>query len=156
SPSRAACFVRRSQGSGGPSDRCRTRPHRRHAKCPQRDRQRRSERHSMSYVEAEATPADIAMETEHRAKDILFKVGELLRRGAELHARYSSIQAQDVRSPDLPPLQTAMDDTNRLVGALGRLRTELLDGLPIILDARGQIDVVAEKLAKDASLVERV
>ena len=110
----------------------------------------------MSYVESESSPADLAAEAEQRAKDILYKVGELLRRQAEVHARFSKSQQQDPRSPDLAPLSDIIEEINRIVGALGRQRTELLDGLPIILDARGQLDIVAEQLARDAKLVERV
>lgn len=110
----------------------------------------------MSTIETDAAPAEIAEETEQRAKDILYKVGELLRRQAELHGRFSRLQAQDPRSPELASITETIEEMNRIVGALGRQRTELLDGLPIIFDARGQIDVIAEKLAKDAKMVERV
>jgi hypothetical protein len=110
----------------------------------------------MSYVESQSTPIDLAADVEQRAKDILYKVGELWRRQAELHGRFSRRQAQDPRSPELAPMSETIEEMNRIVGALGRQRTELLDGLPIIFDARGQIDVIAEKLARDAKLVERV
>ena len=110
----------------------------------------------MSYVEAEASPADLAAEAEQRAKDILYKVGELLRRQSELHGRFSRRQQEDPRAPELAQMTEALEEMNRVVGALGRQRTELLDGLPIIMDARGQLDIVAEKLARDAKLVERV
>ena len=110
----------------------------------------------MSYVETETSPADLAAEAEQRAKDILYKVGELLRRQAELHGRFSQRQQEDPRAPELASMTETLEEMNRVVGALGRQRTELLDGLPIIMDARGQLDIVAEKLARDAKLVERV
>ena len=110
----------------------------------------------MSYVETETSPADLAAEAEQRAKDILYKVGELLRRQAELHGRFSHRQQEDPRAPELASMTETLEEMNRVVGALGRQRTELLDGLPIIMDARGQLDIVAEKLARDAKLVERV
>lgn len=110
----------------------------------------------MSNIDDVQPPAELAGEAELRAKAILEKIGELQRKQAELHAQYSTIQELDPKSPQLEALSRLMDETGRIVGALARQRTELLDGMPIIVDAQGRICIVAETLAKDAKLVDRV
>jgi hypothetical protein len=110
----------------------------------------------MSDVEAVQSPADLAAEAEEKARRILDDIGGLQRKQAELHAQYSTIQELDPRSPQLEAISRVMDETARVVGALARQRTELLDGLPTIIDAQGRLCVVSEQLAKDARLVERV
>ena len=110
----------------------------------------------MSDVDAVQSPADLAAESEQKARRILDDIGGLQRKQAELHAQYSTIQELDPRSPQLEGLSRVMDETARVVGALARQRTELLDGLPTIVDAQGRLCVIAEQLAKDAKLVERV
>jgi len=111
----------------------------------------------MSDIDDVQSPAaGFAADAELRAREILDKMGELQRRQAELHAQYSTIQELDPKSAQLDALSRLIDESGRVVGALARQRTELLDGMPIIVDARGRMCVVAEKLAKDANLVERV
>ena len=102
------------------------------------------------------TTADLATETELTARRILDDIGGLQRKQAELHAHYSQVQELDPRSPQLESISRLMDETMRLVGSLARQRTELLDGLPIIFDAQGKLCIVADQLAKDARLVDRV
>ena len=110
----------------------------------------------MSYVDTEQSPGELAADAERKATDILYKVGELLRRQADLHGRFSKLQQIDPKSGDLATLSDAMDECVRVIGALGRQRTELLDGMPIIADAKGQIDALTERLANDAKLIDRV
>jgi len=100
--------------------------------------------------------AEIAVNTEIAARRILDDIGGLQRKQAELHAQFSQIQEIDPHAPQLEPLSRMMDETMRLVGALARQRTELLDGLPTITDAQGRLCVLSEKLVQDARLVERV
>ena len=102
------------------------------------------------------TPAELAANTEQAARRILDDIGGLQRKQAELHAQYSQIQELEPHAPQLEALTRMMDETMRLVGALARQRTELLDGLPTITDAQGRLCVVSEKLVQDAHLVERV
>ena len=110
----------------------------------------------MSNIDELQSPADLAAQTELRAKAILEKIGELQHKQAELHAQYSTIQELDPKSPHLDAMSRLIDETGRIVGALARQRTELFDGMPIIVDTQGRIGIVAETLAKDAKLVERV
>jgi hypothetical protein len=102
------------------------------------------------------TSAELAANTEQAARRILDDIGGLQRKQAELHAQYSQIQELEPHAPQLEALSRMMDETMRLVGALARQRTELLDGLPTITDAQGRLCVVSEKLVQDARLVERV
>jgi hypothetical protein len=102
------------------------------------------------------TPAEVAANAELMARRILDDIGGLQRKQAELHAHYSQVQELDPRSPQLEGISRVMDETMRVVGALARQRTELLDGLPIITDAQGRLRVVADQLAKDTKLVDRV
>ena len=111
----------------------------------------------MSNVDQVQSPAGLAADAELRAKEILDNMGELQRKQAELHAQYSTIQELDPKSTtQLEALSRMIDETGRVVGSLARQRTELLDGMPIIVDAQGRVCVVAAELAKDANLVERV
>jgi hypothetical protein len=102
------------------------------------------------------TPAEVAASAEETARRILDDIGGLQRKQAELHAHYSTVQELDPRSPQLEAVSRVMDETARMVGALARQRTELLDGLPVIVDAQGRLRVVTEQLSKDARLVDRV
>jgi len=102
------------------------------------------------------SPAEVAATAEDAARRILDDIGGLQRKQAELHAQYSTIQELDPRSPQLDGISRVMDETARVVGALARQRTELLDGLPTITDAQGRLCVVADQLVKDSRLVERV
>ena len=102
------------------------------------------------------SPTEVAANTEVAARRILDDIGGLQRKQAELHAHFSQIQELDPRSPQLEAISRVMDETMRLVGALARQRTELLDGLPTITDAQGRLCVVSERLVQDARLVERV
>src|SRR5258706_14045746 len=110
----------------------------------------------MSNVDVVQSPAGLAADAELRAKEILDKMGELQRKQAELHAQYSTIQELDPKPAQLDALSRMIDETGRVVGSLARQRTELLDGMPIIVDAQGRVCVVAAELAKDGNLVERV
>ncbi|MBI1209899.1 MAG: hypothetical protein GC190_00410 [Alphaproteobacteria bacterium] len=100
--------------------------------------------------------AEVAANAEQAARRILDDIGGLQRKQAELHSQYSAIQELDPRSPQLDGISRVMDETSRVVGALARQRTELLDGLPTITDAQGRLCVVADQLVKDSRLVERV
>lgn len=102
------------------------------------------------------TAAEVAASAEQTAGRILDDIGNLQRKQAELHAHYSQIQELEPHSPQLEGISRLMDETMRLVGALARQRTELLDGLPIIIDAQGRLRVVTDQLGKDARLVDRV
>jgi hypothetical protein len=102
------------------------------------------------------SPAEIAANAEDSARRILDDIGGLQRKQAELHAQYSAIQELDPRSPQLEALSRLIEETARIVGALARQRTELLDGLPAITDAQGRLCIVADRLAQDSRLVERV
>ena len=110
----------------------------------------------MTDVVTAQSPADLAVSTEQAARRILDDIGGLQRKQAALHAQYSQIQELDSHSPQLEGISRLMDETMRLVGALARQRTELLDGLPTITDAQGRLCVLSEKLVQDARLVERV
>jgi hypothetical protein len=110
----------------------------------------------MSDVETVKSPAELATETEVKARRMLDDIGGLQRKQAELHSHYSTIQELDPKSPQLEAISRVMDETARFVGALARQRTELLDGVPTITDAQGRLKVIAEQLAKDAKLVDRV
>jgi hypothetical protein len=102
------------------------------------------------------SPAEIATTCEDTARRILDDIGNLQRKQAALHAQYSAIQEIEPHSPQLGGISRVIDETARVVGALARQRTELLDGLPIIVDAQGRLCVIAEQLVKDSRLVERV
>ena len=110
----------------------------------------------MSDLKKMQSPADLAAETELKAQHILDELAALQRKQALLHAQYSTIQELDPKSVQLDPLSRALDETSRTIGALARQRTDLLDGMPIIVDAQGRLCVVADRLANDAKLVERV
>ena len=110
----------------------------------------------MTDIVTALSPAEVAATAEDAARRILDDIGGLQRKQAELHAQYSTIQELDPRSPQLDGISRVMDETARVVGALARQRTELLDGLPTITDAQGRLCVVADQLVKDSRLVERV
>lgn len=109
----------------------------------------------MTDVTTGQASTDVAAACEDTARRILDDIGGLQRKQAELHAQFSTIQELDPHSPQLDGISRVIDETARIVGALARQRTELLDGLPVITDAQGRLCVVADQLVKDSRLVER-
>src|SRR5690242_8472990 len=111
---------------------------------------------SMADTDTVQSSSEVAASCEDTARRILDDIGNLQRKQAALHSQFSAIQELDPHSPQLDGISRVIDETARVVGALARERTELLDGLPVIVDAQGRLCVVAEQLVKDSRLVERV
>ena len=104
-----------------------------------------------------ASPEDIATEIERRNKEITLKINELMGQQEKVQARLSALQAQRnaANKNKIAKLKAARTEASQVIGVLAHSRTELLDGLPIIATAAGELDVVAENLGKQARLIER-
>lgn len=104
-----------------------------------------------------ATPEEIATDIERRNKEITVKINELMGQQEKVQARLSALQARrnSADRDKISELKAARTEASQTIGILARSRTELLDGLPIIATAAGELEVVAEELGKSARLIER-
>lgn len=102
--------------------------------------------------------AELAAEVERRNKELTSQIDELLEKQIRLQAEISKLQRErdPANATRLEELKSTRKDTGTMIGVLATNRTELLDGLPVITDAAGELDVIAEDLAKDAALIEDV
>lgn len=104
-----------------------------------------------------ASPEEIAAEIERRNKELTVKINELIGQQEKVQAKLSALQARrnSADKDKITELKTARKEASQTIGILARSRTELLDGLPIIATAAGELDVVAEELGKNARLIDR-
>lgn len=104
-----------------------------------------------------ATPEEVATDIERRNKEITIKINELMGQQEKVQAQLSALQAKrdTANKEKISELKTARKEASETIGVLARSRTELLDGLPIIATAAGELDVVAEELGRSAQLIER-
>jgi seryl-tRNA synthetase len=102
--------------------------------------------------------ASLAAEIERRNKQLTDEIGELLHSQSKIQQRISELlakKAATTRKAEIRELRGVRDEANKTIGILAAERTDLLDGLPVVLDAAGVLDVQAKRLAKDAALIER-
>lgn len=104
------------------------------------------------------TPEELSAEIERRNKELTTKIDDLLKQQVKQQAEIGQLQRKKnpADKPRITELKKARDDATTMIGVLAATRTELLDGLPVVTDAAGELDVVAAELAKDAKLIERV
>ena len=108
------------------------------------------------------TRAELAAAIERRCAETGAKIEELLEKQTAAQTRVTQLQRDLRDGPDqakeavLAELKEARDSAGRLIGLLARHRVELLDNLPTIVDAAGQLDVLAEQLSEDAEEIDRI
>ncbi|MDJ0611541.1 MAG: hypothetical protein QNJ67_21385 [Kiloniellales bacterium] len=108
------------------------------------------------------TRAELAAAIERRSAEAGAKIEELLRQQTTAQARVTQLQRElrdgddQAKQTSLAELKEARDAAGRLIGLLARHRVELLDNLPTIVDAAGQLDVLANQLSEDAGEIERI
>ena len=102
---------------------------------------------------------DLAAEIAFRSEQLRDQINKLVDRQDDLQDDILTLQrrkraGESVNAKQLKDLKKARNDAGRMVGILAIERTELLDDLPVIRTATGQIKVVAADLANDANLIE--
>jgi hypothetical protein len=102
---------------------------------------------------------DLAAEIAFRSEQIRDQIDKLVDRQDDLQDDILTLQrrkrdGENIDAKQLKDLKTARNDAGQMVGILAIERTELLDDLPVIRTATGQIKVVAAQLANDANLIE--
>ena len=102
---------------------------------------------------------DLAAEIAFRSEQLRDQLNKLIDRQDDLQDDILTLQrrkraGESVNAKQLKDLKKARNDAGRMVGILAIERTELLDDLPVIRTATGQIKVVAADLANDANLIE--
>jgi chaperonin cofactor prefoldin len=104
------------------------------------------------------TPEELCAEVERRNSELTTKIGDLLKQQGKLQAEIGRLQRKKdpADKPRITELKKARDDATSMIGVLAATRTDLLDGLPVVADAAGELDVIAAELAEDAKLIERV
>lgn len=106
--------------------------------------------------------AELAASIERRNIETGTKINELLASQTASQHRITELQAElrdradQAKQKRLAELKAARDEAGRLIGLLAKHRVELLDGLPIITTAAGELDVIAEQLSADASEIDRI
>lgn len=106
--------------------------------------------------------AELAAAIERRSAEAGAKIGELLNKQTDAQTRITELQrelrdhADPAKQTRLAELKEERDRAGRQIGLLARHRVELLDDLPIIVDAAGRLDVVAEQLSEDAAEIDRI
>lgn len=104
---------------------------------------------------------DLAAKIAFQSEQIRDQIDKLVDRQDDLQDDILTLQrrkreGEDIDAKLLKDLKKARNDAGRLVGTLAIERTELLDDLPVIRTATGQIKIVAADLANDAALIEDV
>ena len=102
---------------------------------------------------------DLAAEIAFRSEQLRDQIDKLIDRQDDLQDDILTLQrrkraGESVNAKQLKDLKKARNDAGRMVGILAIERTELLDDLPVIRTATGQIKVIAADLANDANLIE--
>ncbi len=102
---------------------------------------------------------DLAAEIAFRSEQLRDQINKLVDRQDDLQDDILTLQrrkraGESVNAKQLKDLKKARNDAGRMVGILAIERTELLDDLPVIRTATGQIKVVAADLANDANLIK--
>jgi chromosome segregation ATPase len=103
------------------------------------------------------TPEELCAEIERHNKDLTAKIDDLLTQQMKLQSEIGRLQRKkdSADKPRIEKLKKAREEATTMIGVLAKARTDLLDGLPIITDAAGELDVIAADLAADAKLIER-
>jgi uncharacterized phage infection (PIP) family protein YhgE len=101
---------------------------------------------------------ELAALIERRNKELGAKISELLSEQEKLQQRISQLLGDKSAAAKQRriELRDARREAGEMIGLLATERTDLLDDLPVIVDAAGELDVQAKKLAKDAVLIEEV
>ncbi len=106
--------------------------------------------------------AELAAAIERRNAEASAKIEDLLRQQTAAQIRVTQLQrelregADQAKEARLAELKEARDAASRLIGLLARHRVGLLDNLPTVVDAAGQLDVLAEQLSEDAGEIDRI
>lgn len=102
---------------------------------------------------------DLAAEIAFQSEEIKKKVDTLIDRQEDLQDDILTLQmrkrdGEAIEKKLLDNLKKTQKEAANMVGVLAIERTELLDDLPIIRTATGNIKIVTAQLAADADLIE--
>lgn len=102
---------------------------------------------------------DLAAEIALRSEQLRDQIGKLVDRQDDVQDDILTLQrrkrdGERINTKQLKDLKKARNEAGRMVGVLAIERTELLDDLPAIRTATGQIKIAAAQLADDANLIE--